>query len=296
VPNLVNLPYLYLGSFPNSRRQIEPELLRIIMQNWRLDNILSYQLNNDKLSEGIELLKPRSTTGTLAAYDELDHNELFRFRQIFCQEVDNTINGSEAFPGEMLTPRKNCVSLPDDIYQILIEYYTNAYDSKFITIAESASASPSDFIVTNMVNQFGRVRISTEIFGSVMAPRFIKNAHVLAKFIQNNETSDLFPGQVQYYIEHTTKTPNGLKTHRLALIRWYKPAPNRQIRFYTSIDTEEKSSNIELWRNDFYDLSRDCLIPIHYIYSRFVSSEFVIGKKKSITYKAIIPINRQFHL
>ena len=34
---------------------------------------------------------------------------------------------------------------------------------------------------------------------------------------------------------------------------------------------------------------------IHYIYSWFVSSEFVIGKKKS-TYKAIILINRQFYL
>ena len=266
------------------------------MQNWRLNNILSHQLNNDRLSEGLELLKPRTTTGTLAAYDELDYNELFRFRQIFCQEVDNTINGSETFPGEMLTPRKNRVPLPDDIYQLLIEYYSNAYESKFITIAESVSASPSDFIVTNMVNQFGRVRISAEIFGSVMATRFLKNAHVLAKFIQDNETSDLFPGQVQYYIEHTTKTPNGLKTHRLALIRWYKPAPNRQTRFYTSIDTEEECSNIELWQNDFYDLSRDCLILIHHIYSRFVSSEFVIGKKRSITYKAIIPINRQFHL
>src|SRR6266542_6704987 len=127
------------------------------MQNWRLDNILSRQLNNDKLSEGLKLLKPRSTTGTLAAYYELDYNELFRFRQIFCQEIDNTINGSEAFSGEMLTSRKNQVSLPDDIYQILIEYYSNTYESKFVTIAESVSASLNDFIVTNMVDQIGHV-------------------------------------------------------------------------------------------------------------------------------------------
>ncbi|GBB90179.1 hypothetical protein RclHR1_17060003 [Rhizophagus clarus] len=223
-----------LGFFPNSHRQIEPELLQIIMQNWRLDNILSSQLNNEKLTEGLKLLKPRSTTGTLSAYDELDYNELFRFRQIFCQETDNTINGSEAFPGKMLIPRKNRVSLPDDIYQILIEYYSNAYESKFISIAESASASLNDIVVTNMFNQFGRVQISAEVFGSVMAPRFFKNAYILAKFIQDNKTSDLFPGQIQYYIEHTTNTPNSLKTHRLALIRWYKLALNRQTQFYTS--------------------------------------------------------------
>ena len=70
---------------------------------------------------------------------------------------------------------------------------------------------------------------------------------------------------------------------------------NQKIQFYINIDTEEKSSNIELWKNDFYDLSQDCLILIYYIYSQFVSSEFVISKKK-FTYKAIIPINRQFHL
>ena len=58
---------------------------------------------------------------------------------------------------------------------------------------------------------------------------------------------------------------------------------------------EERSSNIELWKNNFYDLNRDCLIPIYHIYSQFVSSEFIIGKKRS-KYKAIIPINWQFHL
>src|SRR6266542_1863540 len=122
------------------------------MQNWRLDNILSCQLNNNKLSKGLKLLKPRSTTSTLDAYNVLNYNELFQFRQIFCQEIDNTINGSEAFPGEMLTPKKNQVSLPNDIYQILIEYYSNAYESKFVTIAKSVLANLNDFIVTNIVD------------------------------------------------------------------------------------------------------------------------------------------------
>ncbi|PKK69219.1 hypothetical protein RhiirC2_781277 [Rhizophagus irregularis] len=44
-----------LGSFPNSHRQIEPELLRIIMQNWRLDDLISNQLNNSKLVEELKL-------------------------------------------------------------------------------------------------------------------------------------------------------------------------------------------------------------------------------------------------
>src|SRR5437764_14387922 len=74
------------------------------------------------------------------------------------------------------------------------------------------------------------------------------------------------------------------------------PTLNWRIRFYTRIDKNEESSNIELWQNDFCDLSWDCLIPIHYIYSRFVSCKFETGKKKIVAYKAVIPINRQFHL
>jgi hypothetical protein len=123
----------------------------------------------------------------------------------------------------------------------------------------------------------------------------LKNANVLANFIQDNETTDLFPGQVQYYFEHTMRISGDLKTHRLVFVKWYKPAPNQQTRFYTKID-DEKSSNIELWRNEFYDIARDCIIPVHYLYSRFVSTKFVIGKKNPIAYNAVIPINRQFHL
>jgi hypothetical protein len=266
------------------------------MQHRRLDDLVSDQSNNVKLIEALKLIQPRPTSGSLAAYDNFNYTELYQFRKVFFQEVDDTIVGSEPLPGEMLTPCKNCVALPDDIYKILTDYYNDAYELQFVTITESLTGSRDSIVVPNMVNQFGRVRISTEIFGSAMARRYLKNANILAKFIQDNETTDLFPGQVQYYFEHTIRILGELKTHRLAFIKWYKPAPNQQTRFYTSIDDNERSSNIELWKNEFYDIERDCLIPIHYLYSRFVSSKFVFGKKNPITYNAVIPINRQFHL
>ncbi|CAB5380533.1 unnamed protein product [Rhizophagus irregularis] len=191
-----------LGSFSNSHRQIEPELLRIIMQHLRIDELVSAHSNNNKLVEALKLIQSRPTSGSLAVYDNFNYAELYQFRKAFFQEVDDTIAGSEPFPGEMLTPCRSRVALPANIYQILTDYYNDAYELQFATIAE-ISASPKDTIVVpNMVNQFGRVRILAEIFGSVMAPRYLKNANVLAKFIQNNETIDLFPGQVQYYFEH----------------------------------------------------------------------------------------------
>ena len=92
------------------------------------------------------------------------------------------------------------------------------------------------------------------------------------------------------------RLPTGVKTHRLAYVKWYLPDRSR---FHCRIEEDYRSVNIELWNNDeFYNLSRDSIIPIHNIYSRFVPANFIIGKKRanSKTYMAVIPINRQFHL
>ena len=39
----------------------------------------------------------------------------------------------------MMSPKRMNVALPDDIYDILVEYYNNAYDSEFVTIAKAAT-------------------------------------------------------------------------------------------------------------------------------------------------------------
>ena len=46
----------------------------------------------------------------------------------------------------------------------------------------------------------------------------------MAKFIQDNETIDTFPGEVQFYITHTIDLPTGSKTHQLAFVKWYQSA------------------------------------------------------------------------
>lgn len=158
------------GSFPNSHRQIELKLLRIIIQHWRLDDLISAQSNNTKLVEALKLIKPCATSGSLAAYDNFEFSELCQYRKIFVQEVNDTIVGNEPFSGEMLTPRRIWVDLPDNIYQILPDYYSNAYDLQFTTIADSISTSSRDLIVVpNMINQFGCIHIATEIFRSAMS-------------------------------------------------------------------------------------------------------------------------------
>src|SRR5207248_3300675 len=71
------------------------------------------------------------------------------------------------------------------------------------------------------INQHGRIKIGSEIFGANIASRYRKNSYILAKFIQDNETIDTFPGEVQFYFTHTIDLPTGSKTHQLAFVKWY---------------------------------------------------------------------------
>ncbi len=278
------------------------------MQNYKIDNLVSIQHNNHKLTNGLELIKPQKTLGSLAAYDGFESEELLQFRGIFRHELDVTITGCELFPGELLTPINEQVDLPNDVFKWLITYYNEAYDDtgvEFISMTNlierglQNDSSNRYSVVQPTIKQCGRIRIAAETFGSILAPHYKKNSHVLAKFTQNDNSVDIYPGQVQYFFEHTLQLPTGRKTHRLAYIKWYKPITDHRVRFHCRIEDDDRSVNIELWNNDkFYSLSRDSIIPIHNIYSQFVSTNFVIGKKKasSKTYMAVIPINRQFHL
>ncbi|GES95906.1 uncharacterized protein LOC110233779 [Rhizophagus clarus] len=66
----------------------------------------------------LSVIQPRATSGSLADYDNFEFSELWQFRKIFFQEVDNTVIGDEPFPGEMLTPCRIRITLPDNVYRI----------------------------------------------------------------------------------------------------------------------------------------------------------------------------------
>src|SRR5579864_8388345 len=103
------------------------------MQTWRLDDLLSAQLNNTKLVDSLRLIQLRATTGSLASYDNFELAELVRFRQIYRLEVKYMITGAEPLPSEMMTTKKINVNLPDDIYNILVDYYNTTYDFEFVS-------------------------------------------------------------------------------------------------------------------------------------------------------------------
>ena len=268
------------------------------MQSWRLDDLLSSKSDNTKLIEGLRLIQPRVTSGSLAMYDNFGFDELSRFRQIYNLKIEETIIRNEHYPGEMLSPKRMNVNLPDNVYKCLVDYYNNAYEVKFVTISElSTSTSDRPNVVMPRINQYGRIRIGAEIFGSDNFTKYSKNSFILAKFVQENDTVEMYPGQIQYFFEHEIRLSNKKHTYCLAYVRWFLPVHNHQIRFQCRIDNNDvRSCNIELWEYKFFDIARDSIIPVHNIYCRFIPAEFSVGSRKINNYMAVIPINRHFHM
>ena len=86
------------------------------------------------------------------------------------------------------------------------------------------------------------------------------------------------------------------RVYYLAFVRWFILAPNRQTRFYFQAGHDDKLCSVEIWTNNFYEIGRDCIIPIHNIFGKFIPSSYEIGKKNITKYIAVIPIGRKFHM
>jgi hypothetical protein len=192
----------------------------------------------------------------------------------------------------LMDPYKE-TTLPTDILNLLVEYYENLNnDDYFISI--SSMIDPSNNIVVNSnIKQYGRLRIGADIYGSVQAARHEKSSYILARFVQNDGTVDTYPGQVQFFFEHTVYKWQSL-VHSLALVRWYKPVRDHKIRYHFQVDEEDTNScNIELWSNEFYPMKRDSIIPIHNILGKFIKCKICVGKKNQKEYMAVIALNKK---
>lgn len=288
----IYLFFKHIGSYNNSRRNIEPELLRIMNENSYLKYFLSNS-NNEFLSASLNIIKPKKSVGSLSALDDFESDDYLNFIRLSRIEDESAI-GTEPFPGELMSPCYE-TNLPKNILDLLVEYYDNLYDDNFISIS-SVTASSRNFIVVNSkIKQYGRLRIGADIYGSIQAARHEKSSYILARFVQNDGTIDIYPGQVQFFFEHAIYlNNNNSTTHSLALVRWYKLAQDHKIRYYCQVDEEDiNSCNIELWSNEFYDMSRDSIIPIHNILGNFIKGKFHVGKKKLKEYMAVVPLNRK---
>src|SRR5271169_4010793 len=177
---------------------------------------------------------------------------------------------------------------------VLLEYYNATYETMNFRKPFTADLDDSTIMVQNRTDQYGRCRIGSEIFGSAMSSWHIRSSFVLAQFVNQDGSVDLYPGQVQYFFTHLLQLPNGIAEHKLAYIRWYQAVNSAAVRFYFNI---AETCNVELWGTDFYPIKRECFIPVHNIYGRFVPFKYRISNRQnSREYLAVIPLNRKYNI
>ena len=178
---------------------------------------------------------------------------------------ESVTNGSERFPGELLRPEKPNLIIPNKLLNLLVEYYEASYETMSFRKAFTENFNNS-IVLRNRADQYGRCRIGSEIFDSVMPSRNIKGSFVLARFVNQDGSVDLYPGQVQYFFTHSVNLPNQAAEHKLAYIRWFKTVNSAKIRFYFNIRDQAETCNIELWSTEFYPIKCECIIPIYNIF------------------------------
>ena len=146
--------------------------------------------------------------------------------------------------------------------------------------------------------QYGQLKLGSEIFRSTFSACYIRSSRILARFVASEDESiDSYPGQVQFYFDYTLYLPFGKQTYHLAFVKWYKPVDDHETRFHIKIKEDDSSCNVELWDQEFYELGRDCIIPIHQIYSRFIAGTYTdTDENDPKTYMAIIPLHRKYNL
>ena len=132
------------------------------------------------------------------------------------------------------------------MFDLMVEYYMATYES--LEFRKPFGEGSLDTIIIRVkMNQFGRCRIGSEVFGSVLSLRHIKSSYVLAKFVTSNNNVDCYPGQIQYFFIHTVDLLNGPPSkHYLAYVRWYRPAESTNVRYYFSVDDDKETCNVEL--------------------------------------------------
>ena len=277
---------------PSSHRQIEPELMRRLMNNNRIREISS-----SNSSMNFNLLDNRNPVDSLSENDEYFSDEMERFWSNSRNIQESIITGREAFPGEMLRPSSENVLLSKTMLDLMVKYYTASYETH--NFRAPFDDSPEDSITLSRVtiNKFGRCRIGSEVFGLTMSSRHVKSSFILANFTTADNRVDCYAGQVQYFFKHILDFENEPAEHNLAYVRWYKPAETSNIRYYFSINDDDETCNVELWKNEFFRDDRDSIIPVQNILCRFVPVKYKIStRRNAVEYLAINPINRKLHI
>ncbi|RHZ51693.1 hypothetical protein Glove_475g43 [Diversispora epigaea] len=168
-----------LGSRPNSHWQIEPELMRRLINDNRINEMI-YTENNTK---GLEILNTRQSVRSLSEMDQF-----------------------EPFPGKMLKLFSENIPLSTDgILDLMVTYYNDTYENlKFWKPFETDFLN--SIIIPLRINKYCCCRIGSEIFSSTFSSRHQKSSYILIKFASENDSIDIYLDQIQFFFVHEIST------------------------------------------------------------------------------------------
>src|SRR5438046_8602957 len=90
-------------------------------------------------------------------------------------------------------------NLPKNTLDILVEFYNNLYNDHFIAISFITDPN-NDTVVNSKIKQYGRLRISADIYGSIQTACYEKSSFILARFVQDDGSIDTYPSQVLFFL------------------------------------------------------------------------------------------------
>src|SRR6185369_3343006 len=95
----------------------------------QLESRIGQIRKNSPLFQSLSLLEKRKVRGSLQFTETFETDELVTYLDM-AERVNaaTNISGTEQYPGMMLRPCYNNVTLPSDIYRLLKDYYRDLYE------------------------------------------------------------------------------------------------------------------------------------------------------------------------
>ncbi len=104
--------------------------------------------------------------------------------------------GIEPFLGTFLGLKKMNKDLPDEVVELLADYYYNAYNKEFLSLKNIHTASSNIISVLKRANIYDQLQLRSEVFRSSYSKRHSKSEKILALFTYENGNKDTYPGTV----------------------------------------------------------------------------------------------------
>ncbi|CAG8704228.1 6108_t:CDS:1 [Funneliformis caledonium] len=174
------------------------KLLKIVQNHSHFDKLSLFVNENQHLLECLPYIALKKTVGSLTANEDFDLMKYSEFLTMSKNVKEKAGTGSEPFSGALLKLMKS-VKLSSEILTLLVEYYNNAYSNSFVFLSDIHNLLPGTIAVFSQINQFGRLRLRAEVYRLTYAKRHIRSVNVLSKFVLDDNMTNTYPGQIQFF-------------------------------------------------------------------------------------------------